>query len=168
MAINRENVFLIISAALILGPLAYFGAQDFDSSKRQAEPWLNPVATPREIAALEWVKRNTALRTVFASDIFGGEIIMGLSQREGTEGGDWAIVPNVVQRMSDAHKLYETQSAQEAYAIAKAYNASYVWVPDRSIFAGFSWILPQREKFRDANYFELAYQDGGVEIWKVK
>lgn len=146
----------------------FFCLQDAQKARKSAEPWVSPVVTPEEVAALSWVRENTAERTVFVSDIFGGEQLMGGALREGTEGGDWAIVPNVVQRMADSDEMLGAGSAERAWQLARQYNASYVWAPNRQVFAGFSWKDVGREKFRDSEYFELVYNKNGMEIYKVR
>ena len=66
MNISPKAAYWAVVALLVVVPLLYFGYQDFENSKRQAEPWLNPIITKKEFAALEWVKRNTQPRTTFA------------------------------------------------------------------------------------------------------
>ncbi|MDP2717918.1 MAG: hypothetical protein Q8P02_04195, partial [Candidatus Micrarchaeota archaeon] len=130
-------------------------------------PWLNPVVTQNEIAALDWVRENTEPRTVFAAGIFGGELIMGKTRRESVVGGDWAIIPNVVQRMSDVqYKLFQANSSEQAWQTARQYHAEFVWVPDRQVFAGFAWVTPAAV-FEDAKYFEKVF-DNGARIYRVK
>ena len=154
-------------ALLLLLAVTVVAAGSIQSAKKTAEPWLNPVVTPDEVAATEWIKQNTAPRTVFASGIFEGELIMGKTRREGTLGGDWAIVPNVIERMSDVqYKLFGAKDSKEAWTTARKYHASYVWVPNRSMFAGYAWNYPA-DVFDDATYFEKVY-DKGVRIYKVK
>ena len=88
--------------------------------------------------------------------------------REGTEGGDWAIVPNVVSRMYDMqYNFYETNDSRKAWEIARKYNASYAWIPDRNIFAGYAWKYPNYATFDNATYFEKVF-DNGHRIYMVK
>ncbi|MFH1257368.1 MAG: hypothetical protein V1658_00360, partial [Candidatus Micrarchaeota archaeon] len=112
--------------------------------------------------------QNTPERETFVTDIFGGEHLMGETLREGTEGGDWAIVPEVVNRMSEINEFYKTADAKHAYEIAKKYNAKYVMVPNRQIFAGFEWLTPEKTKMQNAEYFELVYSKDQMEIYKLK
>lgn len=158
----------VILVAALLAVTLYFFINDVTHTRELGAPWVSTIVTPQEVKALSWVRVNTLERTVFASDIFGGEQLMGGALREGTEGGDWAIIPNVVQRMSDIDELFNTQDGQKAWTLARQYNATYVWAPNRQIFAGFSWKEIQREKFRDERYFQLAYSDGGMEVYRVK
>ena len=138
---------------------------DFKTAVKAAEPWMNPIITPEEYAAIDWVKANTRERTVFVSDIFGGELLMGLSLREGTEGGDWAIIPNVTQRMADMDRFYKSKDAEEARQIAKQYGAEYVWVPNRQVFAGYGWVPVEEEKFAP-EFFQLVFENR-TRIYKV-
>ncbi len=141
-------------------------SSDYHAAMKAATPWMTPVVTREEYAATEWVKANTAEREIFVSDIFGGELIMGLSLREGTEGGDWAIVPNVVQRMADIDKFYKSNDPAEAHAIARKYNATYVWAPNRQVFAGYGWTEIGEGKF-DPAFFELVFENR-TRIYRLK
>ncbi len=162
-----DELARIASVVAIFAVVAYYANQDLESALNQAKPWMNPVVSKNEVAALGWVKANTAERTIFASDIFGGELLMSVL-REGTEGGDWAIVPNVVQRMHDMqYDFYEAKSSKQAWEIAVKYNAEYAWVPDRALFPGFAWKGVNYAIFEDAQYFEKVF-DNGHRIYKVK
>ncbi|MFH1056669.1 MAG: hypothetical protein V1717_02635 [Candidatus Micrarchaeota archaeon] len=156
-----------LPALLLVAIVAFFALKDFNAAQYQAEPWMNPVITKNEVSALKWVEANTPERTVFASDIFGGEVLMSIL-REGTEGGDWAIVPDVVQKMHDfQYSFYGANESETAWNTAKKYNASYAWVPDRAVFAGFEWKSPNYSIFEDSEYFEKVF-DNGHKIYRVK
>ncbi len=135
--------------------------------KFRTSAWTNPVITQGEVNALGWVRANTTERTVFVCDIFGGEFVMGNTLRECTEGGDWAIVPNVVRRMSEMDNFYTISTSADANALAHKYNASYVWVPNRQVYMGFGWKDINRTKFDDTKYFTLVY-NGTTKIYQVK
>jgi hypothetical protein len=128
---------------------------------------MDPVVTQNEARAANWAATTFPARTVFASDIFGGELLMSRGL-EGTEGGDWAIVPNVVGKMYDIqYDLYGANSSRQAHETAKQYNAEFVWAPDRSIFAGYEWKPVNNTLFENQTFFELVYDDG-TKIYKVK
>ncbi len=153
---------------VIAGGLGYYYTEDLNRATWQADAWMNPVITPEEEKAMDWVRDNTVERETFVTDIFGGEYLMGETLREGTEGGDWAVIPNVVTRMSDVNEFFKTPEPQKAYEIAKRYNANFVLIPNRQIFAGFEWLHPDRTKLQNPQYFERVYQDGEFEIYKLK
>jgi len=156
----------IIFAAVVLA-IAYFANEDFSKAQEQAKAWMDPVVTQAEAKAADWAAQTLPSRTVFASDIFGGELLMSRGL-EGTEGGDWAIVPKVIERMDDVqYHFYGANSSEEAHAIAKKYGAQFAWAPDRSIFAGYEWKPVNHELFQNASFFELVYDDG-TKIYKVK
>ncbi|MEK6954356.1 MAG: hypothetical protein AABX01_05075 [Candidatus Micrarchaeota archaeon] len=148
--------------------VAYYYNEDMNKAKWQADAWMNPVVTQEEEKSMKWVRENTKERETFVTDIFGGEHMMGESLREGTEGGDWAIIPNVVTRMSEVNEFYKTSDAQKASEIAKRYNANYAMIPNRQIFAGFEWLWPEKTKLQNTQYFELVYKDGDFEYYKIK
>jgi len=155
---------------IILGVLLVFAAwlafADFESARSQAQPWMAPVVTPNERDALEWVIANTPERAVFVTDIFGGEFLMGNTRREGTVGGDWAVIPNVVERMHDIqYAFYQAKTPEEAHATALKYGAEYVWAPDRKVFAGYEWVELNRSLFVPP-YFSLEF-DNGAAIYRV-
>ena len=152
--------------ALLFAVAAWLAWQDVQAGQRQAKPWMNPVVTRDELRAMDWVSNNTAPRTVFATDIFGGEFLMGNTLREATEGGDWAIIPNVVERMAAfQYDFYEAKTAEKAHATAKSYGAEYAWAPNRQVFAGYAWAPVDRSIFAEP-YFTKVYDDG-VAIYKV-
>jgi hypothetical protein len=155
-------------AVVLLVAAAYFSYLDLQKAIERSKPWMEPVVTQAEFKALDWVRANTKEREVFAADIFGSEIIFGQTLREGTEGGDWAIIPNVVQRMSDVDRLFKTTDAKEASELSKKYNASYVWLPSRQIFAGYGWFSAERSKFENETFFERVYSQENIEIYRVK
>lgn len=148
--------------------IAYFYNEDMNKAKWQADAWMNPVITKEEELSMLWVRNNTSERETFVTDIFGGEHMMGETLREGTEGGDWAIIPNVVTRMSDINEFFKTSDARKAYEIAKNYRANYVMIPNRQVFAGFEWLWPEKSKLQDNQFFELVYKDGDFEYYKLK
>jgi len=151
---------------LLVFAAAWLAWQDVDAGQTKARPWMSPVVTREELAAMDWVRANTAPRTLFATDIFGGEFLMGNTLREATVGGDWAIIPNVVERMrAFQYDFYGAASAEQAHATAVKYGAAYAWVPNRQIFAGYSWVEANRSLFVEP-YFTQVY-GSGVAIYKV-
>ncbi|VVB67252.1 Uncharacterised protein [Candidatus Norongarragalina meridionalis] len=154
-------------AGLLLVCVAYFAYGDLRDADAQARPWMNTVILPNEVAGLGWVVLNTQERTVFATDIFSGEMMMGHTLREGTVGGDWAIIPDVVQRMNDVqYKIYGASDAKQAHEYAVKYGAKYVWVPKRMVFAGYEWKWPA-SVFGDTNYFKRVFDNEGVSVYEV-
>ncbi len=153
-----------------LAAVAYLAYGDVKETQFQASAWMDPVVTREEFAALDWIRVNTRERAVFLTDIFGGELIMGETLREGVEGGDWAVVPNVVQRMNDVqYKFYGSSSANEAWNTARKYGAEYAWIPNRRIFAGYEWKYPLEKnvEFENSTFFEKVF-DNGVKIYRIK
>lgn len=163
MRLSRVVILLLLAVVV-----ATVYLPEVEKARERGKPWMEPVVTLQEVKALEWVRAHTPERTVFVSDIFGGEQLMGGALREGTEGGDWAIIANVIERMQHSDEVFDTQNASRAWQLARQYNASYVWAPNRQVFAGFSWKGIERTKFYDEQYFELAYADGDMHIYRVK
>lgn len=82
-------------------------------------------------------------------------------------GGDWANAPNPRQIMSDTEMIYTTDDPKQAYDLAKKYNCSYVWLPDRKTFSGYYWLYGDHEKFNDTRYFRMVYDNPNVSIYQV-
>ena len=154
--------------AVFLIVLAWFGWAGLEHSRSGVENWLSPVINDGEIAAFDWVKANTAKKDTFMACIFEGESLMGTTLRESVEGGDWAVVPDVLDRMADADMFFFDSSGADASAIAKFYNAKYVWVTKgRKIFCGYGWKDIPLKKFDDPVYFTKLFENDGVIIYGV-
>jgi len=156
--LNKKR--LVVLAVIAIA--AFFAWQDVDSALSQARPWMNPVITQNEYAALDWVRANTRERAVFASGIFGGETLMGNTLREGTVGGDWAIIPEVVKRMhAIQYDFYGASAPKQAHATAVEYGAEFVWAPDRNVFAGYEWVEVNHSLFIEP-YFTKVFDNGAI------
>lgn len=164
---NLSKAGRFLPVLVFFALVAYFAYGDFKSGWSQAKPWMDTVVSQNEVAALDWIVKNTPERTVFATDIFGGELVMSVL-REGVEGGDWAVVPKVVEKMYDEqYHFYQAANSTQAWQTAKKYNAEYAWVPDRRIFAGYEWKHPDYKLFENTTYFEKVF-DNGHKIYRVK
>ncbi len=166
-----QELGLLRLAIIAVGVLVFIGIawqanEDVNKALWQAGSWMSPVVTKEESKSLKWVLANTEERDVFVTDIFGGEHLMGNTLREGTEGGDWAIVPDVVNRMGRIDEFYKTKDAKRAHEIAKQYGAKYVLVPNRQVFAGFGWFEPEKGKMQEP-YFTLLYDENGMRYYSV-
>ncbi|VVB66903.1 Uncharacterised protein [Candidatus Norongarragalina meridionalis] len=154
-------------ALLALCAVAYLAYLDMGHAMAQGKLWVRPIILKGEIDALSWVRENTPERTVFVTDIVAGEMIMGYTLREGVLGGDWAVIPNVLKRMSDVqYGIYNSSDADAACAMAKEYGAKYVWVPERDIFAGYEWNW-HSDVFNDARRFRRVFGNDDVTIYEV-
>ena len=160
------NLVGMVVAALVFAGIVWQANEDLNKAIWQTGSWMTPVITPEESKSLKWVLANTKERDVFVTDIFGGEHLMGNTLREGTEGGDWAIVPEVVNRMARIDEFYKSTDAERAHEIAVQYRAKYVLMPNRQVFAGFGWSEPERAKMREP-YFTRVYGDGEMEYYSV-
>ncbi len=164
---NRVALNLIRASVLmvILLSAATYGLANV---QKESDPWLDPVVTQGEFESTTWIKANTNSTDHFQADIFGGELIMGMTTRIPIVGGDWANAPDPVANMQDSQQIYQTQAASEASMLCKQYNLSYVFVPlNRLVYCGLGWIPIDATKFEDSNYFKLAYSNDDVQIYKV-
>lgn len=155
---------LFIPIAILL----FFAYLDVQQVSTAVKPWVSTVITPYEMAAINWVLKNTQKKETFATCIFEGEFLMGMTLREATEGGDWAVVPDVTTRMSEIDSLFKTNESNRAYNITKKYNAKYVWLPlKRQTFCGYGWYYANQTQFNDTRFVER-FRNEGVVIYEVK
>ncbi|HEY3421733.1 MAG TPA: hypothetical protein VGK13_01145 [Methanocellaceae archaeon] len=135
--------------------------------KANADPWYDRVIKADEMQSTGWILDHTNKSDRFVADIFGAEMIMGMTTRVSTTGGDWANAPDPVKMMGDTNQIYTTDNATTAHDVAREENATYVYVPDRYTFSGYGWEAVQTDKFNDTRYFQLMYQNPDVSIYKV-
>ena len=112
---------------------------------------------------------NTNEHDKFVADIFGAELIMGMTTRVSTVGGDWANAPDPISMMSHTNDIFKTDNAYQANELAKLEKADYVFVPYRGLYTG--WWVPKEKvnftKFNDTQYFQPVYVDDNLTIYRV-
>jgi uncharacterized membrane protein len=159
---------LLIYVAYFMSATYNFPATTyFPEVKANADPWLSRVVLPGEMNSTTWISANTNATDKFVADIFGAEMIMGMTDRVSTVGGDWANAPDPVKDMSDTNEIYTTDDPQQAHSLAVQDNCTYVYLPNRDTFSGYSWVYGNHTKFDDTDYFQLVYQNPDVSIYKV-
>lgn len=139
----------------------------FPEVKENANPWYERVVKPGEYSATKWIAANTEKSDKFIADIFGAELIMGMTTRVSSVGGDWANAPNPVKLMGDTNTIYKTGDPAYAHSLATELNATYVWAPNRYTFSGYGWEQGDYYKFSDPLYFEQVYQNEDVTVYRV-
>jgi uncharacterized membrane protein len=132
--------------------------------------YKNPgIVIPGEMDAMPWILNNTDGDDLFVADIFGAEMIMGMTTRVSTEGGDWANAPDPLRQMGDTNEIYKTDDPAKASMMAKALNATLVYLPNRAINTG--WWVARNEynasKFGDTRYFRVVYNASDVTIYRI-
>jgi hypothetical protein len=137
--------------------------------KYECDFYYDPVVGTGEFNSTQWILNNTAADDKFVADIFGGELIMGMTCRVSTVGGDWANAPDPIGMMSHTNDIYKTDNASYAYELAKLEKADYVFVPYRGLYTG--WWVPKEEvnfsKFNDDRYFERVFVEDNVTIYRI-
>lgn len=137
--------------------------------KRTADTYLGGVVSRGEMDAMPWILDHTGNSDKFVADIFGAELIMGMTTRVSTEGGDWANAPDPITLMADTNEIFRTNDSAKASRLAKAHNATLIFLPDRDMYTG--WWTPTSDvsydKFKDAAYFREVYRNDNVTIYKV-
>jgi hypothetical protein len=160
-----RNLIRILFLTAVLLLTATYGLA---SVQNEGNLWLDPVVAKGELESTKWIAANTQPTDHFQADIFGGELIMGMTTRIPIVGGDWANAPDPVANMRDSQQIYQTHSASEASALCKQYNLSYVFVPmSRQVFCGFGWFSIDATKFDNSDLFKLQYSNEDVRIYKV-
>ncbi|MDI6896040.1 hypothetical protein [Methanocella conradii] len=138
--------------------------------KYQCDFYYDCVVGLGEYNATFWILNNTGKDDKFVADIFAAELIMGMTTRVSTEGGDWANAPDPISMMTHTNDIYKTNDAAHAYELAKLEKADYVFVPYRGLYTG--WWLPKEEvnyaKFNDSRYFEPVFVDDNVTVYRIK
>lgn len=162
-------VGLMLKIAIVAVLLSAVFLAGINQVVEETDPWLDPVVTEGELEATRWIRGNTEEDARFVAGIFGGELIMGMTTRIPLVGGDWANAPDPVEKMLAVDRIYRTNSAVEAYELAAEHGADYVYVPlKRSVHSGLGWIYPEVEKFDDARYFILVYENSEVRIYRLR
>jgi hypothetical protein len=137
--------------------------------KYECDFYYDPVVGRGEFNSTRWIMNNTAKSDKFVADIFGAELIMGMTTRVSTEGGDWANAPDPISMMSHTNDIYKTDNATYAYELAKLEKADYVFLPRRGMYTG--WWVPLEEinftKFDDARYFQPVFTEDNLTIYRV-
>ncbi|HMK48401.1 MAG TPA: hypothetical protein VK436_17395 [Methanocella sp.] len=139
--------------------------------KVQSDNMLNDhVVTQGELNATGWILDHTNKSDKFVADIFGAELIMGMTTRLTSEGGDWANAPDPIKMMSETDEIFKTTDPARANELAKDLNSTYVWVPQgRRINTGW-WVSAnevQKGKFNNTLYFRQVFGNGDVSIYQV-
>lgn len=138
---------------------------------REVNATLNDlVVTQGELNATLWIRENTRDSDRFVADIFGAELIMGMTTRVSTEGGDWANAPDPIKMMTETNEIFTTKDPARAHELAKGLNATYAFVPQQRRLNTGWWVTPAevgKEKFEDGRYFEKVYSNEDVAIYKV-
>lgn len=127
------------------------------------------IVIPGEMDAMPWILNNTAPGDKFVADIFGAEMIMGMTTRVSTEGGDWANAPDPIKLMGDTNEIYKTDDPAKASLMAKALNATLVYMPHRALNTGW-WVARDEynaSKFGDSRYFREVYNASDVTIYRI-
>lgn len=135
----------------------------------QGDAYYDRVVTPGELESTSWILNNTDKGDKFVADIFGAELIMGMTTRVSTVGGDWANAPDPIGKMVNTTEIYKTDSALEAHDLARMENVDFIFVPHRALYTG--WRVPEYEvsyaKFDNPVYFEKLYSNDDVAIYRV-
>ncbi|WP_424356919.1 hypothetical protein [Methanocella sp. MCL-LM] len=129
--------------------------------------WMGVQVLRGELEATEWIKQNTADTDKFVNDIPGAELVMGMTTRVSTVGGDWANAPHAVQDMYDNSEIYSTSDPKRAHDLAVGMNATYLVSPKRNVWAGAYDGPGYGEKFNDTRYFQPVYYNNDVTIYRV-
>jgi len=139
----------------------------FPDVVRFSECWMGVQVLPGEMDATNWINKNTVQTDKFVDDIPGAELVMGMTTRVSTVGGDWANAPHAVSDMYSNSEIYRGTDPQKAHDLARQMNATYLIAPNRNVWAGAYDGPVNGEKFTDPTYFQQVYKNDDVTIYRV-
>jgi hypothetical protein len=139
----------------------------FPDVAHSAGMWQGSQVLAGEMDAAQWVKDHTQDTDKFVADIGGAEVIMGMTTRVSLVGGDWANSPDPVRNMELAGRIYSTTNATDAHDMAMDSGCTYVWLPNRRLNTGTFDNDASKEKFETPEYFQLAYTNDDISIYRV-
>lgn len=129
--------------------------------------WMGVQILPGELESTKWINEHTAKTDKFVNDIPGAELVMGMTTRVSTVGGDWANAPHAVQDMYNNSEIYSTTDPQKAHDLAIGMNATYLVSPRRDVWAGAYDGPGYGDKFNDTRFFQPVYKNDNVTIFRV-
>jgi hypothetical protein len=138
--------------------------------KTYADLYYDRVVTPGEFESTAWILNNTNKSDTFANDIWGAELIMGMTTRVSTVGGDYANSPDWLQHMEDSNKIYISDDMAETMNLIRRDNVTLIFLPlTRNLHVG--WQVSMNNinysKFDDPAYFTKVYENQDVRIYRV-
>ncbi|HEY3273132.1 MAG TPA: hypothetical protein VGJ92_05185 [Methanocella sp.] len=155
----------------LLPPGTVVGGNDqviaFPDVAHSAGMWQGSQVLAGEMDAAQWVKDHTQGTDKFVADIGGAEAIMGMTTRVSLVGGDWANSPDPVHNMEITGRIYSTTNATDAHDMALDSGCAYVWLPNRRLNTGTFDNDASKDKFEDAQYFQMVYKNDDITIYRV-
>lgn len=139
----------------------------FPDVTSNSDMWLGSQVLPGEMEATQWINDHTQKTDKFVADIGGAEAIMGMTTRVSLVGGDWANAPDPVKNMETAGRIYGTDDAADAHAMAVSNGCTYVFLPDRRLNTGTFDNYANATKFSNSTYFQMVYYNQDVTIYRV-
>lgn len=186
-AVRSEEARRRLQALLLLAisALLLFNCYDYGLSSR----FLASGITPAEYEAALWFRENTGEEARIIADYYRAQMFAGVSGGRALLGGmfplrnvDYPYIKAPGQVQNDLYILYNTSSAEEAWKIARRYNATHVFYSKNMELYGnlLSYYKPATEygvevnleKFQDERYFREVYRSNrsgldDVRIYRV-
>jgi uncharacterized membrane protein len=69
--------------------------------------------------------------------------------------------------MELAGRIYSTTNATDAHDMARDSGCAYVWLPNRRLNTGTFDNDASKDKFEDAQYFQMVYKNDDITIYRV-
>jgi len=155
---SRASNFLYLFIALFfIGILVFSVYPSFEMAESNKDK-----ITFSEIAALEWIKKNTPEDAVIIATPREGNLINAVSGRKNVIDTDFLLQPDAEQRFEDIERIYHACLEIEVVEILDKYDADFIYFSDNAK------ILFEKEelKFID-KCFEKVYDDE-VQIYQRK
>ncbi|WP_456474365.1 glycosyltransferase family 39 protein [Candidatus Pyrohabitans sp.] len=173
-------------ALVALAALLLFGIYDYNLDSRFQATGL----VPEEYNAALWFRDNTGEEAKIIADYYRAQMFAGVTSGRALLGGmfplrnvEYAYIKAPGQVQNDIYVLYNTSSPEQAWRLARRYNATHIFYSRNMEVYGnlLSYFKPASEygvdinleKFEDERYFTEVYDNnrsglGEVRIYKIR
>ena len=92
-----------------------------------AQTTLQTSVTDDEIAALEWIRKNTPEDSVILGTVYEGNLITAIAQRKNIIDSNFLFIRDAEQRLADVSRVYTTFSMTDAIDLLNKYSVGYIY-----------------------------------------
>jgi YYY domain-containing protein len=174
----KKTVIVILSILLVLNSLYLFTGTFARTGEWKGNPGIDGMAFLKkadygEYDALFWIERNLTWAPVILeapgvsykdnsriSAFTGLPTVVGWAGHEFVLRGDWG---NISARIRDVDTIYNTEDNNEAIALLRKYNVSYVYVGNVELV---KYKQPGLQKFTNTSHFENVYR-AAYDVYRV-
>lgn len=88
---------------------------------------IDTSVTDEEIAALEWIRKNTPENSVILGTVYEGNLITAIAQRKNIIDSNFLLISDAEQRLKDVNRMYTTISMTDAIDLLNKYSVNYIY-----------------------------------------